>query len=243
MTLYGLAHHFYWELKSIDEGLFRIVVDKEKKEQLMQEAEDTSGLSLEAITELEQGVDRQIQAGWVAASEREISINALREEIRFHRQFAAANSAIQLSQKHIRIPKESGIIDRLLKATNPEQIRQICRDAVVPVAEKDSAGSIKEIMRPNWSISSASMLPSMLTQYASEFLAAKKDLRFPKSGRPTSRLKKLWFLSRALAGAVYGIEVRTAINRVGSMRPDEIADLTRLSKRTRRPRKAAKRRI
>lgn len=70
-----------------------------------------------------------------------------------------------------------------------------------------------------------------LGQYACEFIAARKDTRFLRStDRPTSRLKQLWFLSRALAGALYGVGTRTAMNLVGSMRPEQMFEESREGK-------------
>lgn len=61
-----------------------------------------------------------------------------------------------------------------------------------------------------------------MSQFAEEFVEAKRDPRYPRSNRPSNQLKQLWFLSRALAGAVYGVKTRTAINLVGSMRPERV---------------------
>jgi hypothetical protein len=240
--LYGLAHHLYWELKTVQEGFWRIVVDRKKQERLMRESEDTSRLTAESIAELGKGVDRQIQAGWLPASERENRIRELREDIEFHRQFAGANSARELSQKAVPVRGESDIISELLKASAPAQIRKICADAFITPEVKDEFGEVREVRVPNWPISGSSFLPSSLSQHAADFIEAKNDPRFPKSGRPTSRLKQLWFLSRALAGAVHGLKTRTAINLIGSVRPDETAQLSKLTKRARRPKKAAKKR-
>ena len=83
---------------------------------------------------------------------------------------------------------------------------------------------------PNWPIAAGSVLPMYLSQHAAEFIAAKHDKRFPLSDRPTSQLKQLWFLSRALAAALYGVKLRTAINLVGSKRPEEVFEESRAAK-------------
>ena len=70
-------------------------------------------------------------------------------------------------------------------------------------------GETRLVVASKWPISVTSPLPMYLSQYADEFIAAKKDPRFPRSGRPTSQLKQFWFLSRVLAGALYGIKPRT----------------------------------
>jgi len=236
--LYGLAQHFYWEFQSIVEPPFRLYVDRKKEEQLLHEVEKFAALSPEDLAEFEQDVGKQIQRGWLPENRREDRIRELKEEIEFSRRFAGENAARELSEKVIKIRREPEIIDDLLRATSPDQIREICADAITSIEEKSISGETQETLRPNWPISGASLLPSSLAQYASQFVAAKNDPRFPKSGRPTSRKKQLWFLSRALAGAACGITTRTAINLIGSVRPDESADPTKLSKHTRHSNRA-----
>lgn len=238
--LYGLAQHFYWEFQSIVEPPFRIFVDRKKEEQLLLEVERYAPLSREELAGIEQDVDRQIQRGWCPENRREDRIRELREEIEFSRRFAGENEARELSEKAVKIRREPEIIDDLLGATSPDQIREICSDAFIPRLERNLEGELQEVLRPNWPISGASLLPSSLAQYASQFIEAKKDPRFPKSGRPTSRKKQLWFLSRALAGATCGISTRTAINLVGSLRPDEGENPAKLSKRPRHSNRATK---
>jgi hypothetical protein len=241
-TLYALAHHFYWELKTVQEGFHKIIVDRKKHALLMQELEITSKLNAEAMARLKQGIDRNIQVGNIPENERESRLLEMKEEIEFHRKFTGSNSAIEVSQKRVRVPGDSDVIDDLLNAKTPDRIREICADAFITRRVESEPGNVLEFQMPNWPISSLSRLPSSLSQYASEFIEAKNDLRFPKSGRPTSRLKQLWFLSRALAGIAHGLSVRTAINRLGSVRPDEGTMLSKLSKRSRRRKKATRKR-
>ena len=240
--LYALAHHFYWELKTIDEGLFRSRVGREKRELLIRESEESARLNAQELAELERGVRRQIQAGWLPENQREDRIRELKEDFEFERRFVGRNAAMELSSKPIKIPPEPEVIDDLLNAKASDQIKKICRDAFTTSKVKDETGETIEVAIPNWTISGSSLLPRSLSQFASEFIEAKSDPRFPTSGRPTSRLKQLWFLSRALAGAVHGLRTRTAINLIGSVRPDETIQLSELTKRTRRSKKAAKKR-
>ena len=237
LTLYALAKHFYGELMTLQEGLgWRIVIDEAKHERLMKEAEETSLLCAEALTRVETGIDRQIQLGYLPAHERESRIHAEKESIEFSLRFAGLNSARDSSKKFVRVPGEPKIIEKLLNAKKQDQVRKICADAFTHLDEYVS-GEIVEVRRPNWPISDFSLLPEKLSQYASEFIEAKNDPRFPASDRPTSRQRQLWFIARALAGAVHGISTRTAINQIGSVRPDEAVEF---SKRTRRPKKTRK---
>jgi hypothetical protein len=238
-TLYELARHFYGELKTLQDGLgSRIVLDRPKLERLMKRVEVASQLGAEALTRFEELVDQDIRRGFIAPNERDRQLNQIRESIEFNRRFAGSEHAADLSQKLVPIPGEPEVLDKLLNAKRPDQIKKICADAFATYVEETMPGEVVEVRRPNWPISQFSRLPDCLSQYATEFIDAKNDPRFPKSGRPTSRQKQMWFLSRALAGAIHGLSTRTSINLIGSVRPDEISVLTKISKRTRKPKKA-----
>src|SRR5579872_3091782 len=121
------------------------------------------------------------------------------------------------AQKEIKLPGEPDVIKVLLDPnTTPEQIREVCKDAVMP--RTVTIGSETRIVEVSaWPIPSGDPFPTYLAQFAEQYVDALSDPRFPRSDRPSSRLKQFWFLSRALAGALYGISPRTAINLVGSM--------------------------
>jgi hypothetical protein len=138
---------------------------------------------------------------------------------------------------NIRVPGEPDIIDSFLRATTPKEIATICEDAFSTRRIKIGVGLEKEVQVPNWPISPGSILPSSLSEFAAEFIAAKNDSRFPRSSRRTSRAKQLWFLSRALAGAVQGISTRTAINLIGSRRPDQMVEFSKGRRRTKNTRR------
>jgi hypothetical protein len=141
------------------------------------------------------------------------------------------------SRSLVRVPGEPKIIDKLLKADSPDRIRKLCDGAFLPPQQfTDENGEVYKVPRPAWPISGESLLPKCLSDHAEQFIEARKDSRFPKSGRPTSRLKQLWFLSRALSGAVHGIATRTVINQIGSVRPDEVVKLSKITKQIRTPR-------
>lgn len=231
-TLYAYATHFYWDLKNLQEGAgWRAAVNWSNREKLTREVEESSRLTPDEIAEEQKRVNEQIQRWNLPPSIGDSQLAHFIGEIEEHRRLAGQTAAWEASEKWVKVPGAPDIIERLLKARTPDRIRKLCADAFIPV---------QGIMRPNWPISGESKLPSSLSQFATEFIEAKNDPRFPTSGRPTSRLKQLWFLSRALAGAVHGLRTRTAINLIGSVRPDEEAQLSKLTKRARRPKKAAK---
>jgi hypothetical protein len=147
-----------------------------------------------------------------------------------------------MSEREVKIPAEPKLVNKLLSAATPEEIAKICSGAFVSVNEKSFSGEPIQVLRSNWPISDGSLLPSSLTQYAAQFLEAKRDTRFPKSERPTTRKKQMWFLSVALAGAVCGVRTRTAINRIGSFMPEHNQDLAQLAQKSRTSKKTKKRR-
>jgi hypothetical protein len=109
-----------------------------------------------------------------------------------------------------RTPGDPDVLRQLLDPNqNPEQLRQL---------SKTDAG--------NWPISLGSMFPEDLGKHAESWIKALNDPRFPggrsSQKRPSNERKQLWFLARALAGTVYGIEPSTAVAVVGSMRPEEL---------------------
>src|SRR5205823_14793652 len=88
-----------------------------------------------------------------------------------------------------------------------------------------------------WPIAVGSTFPGYLSQHAEQYVAALRDARFPRcdvSSRPSTRLKQFWFLSRALAGALFEVRTRTAINLVGSLRPEQIFRQSREAKPSRK---------
>jgi hypothetical protein len=237
-TLYLLAEHLYQEFKGVQEGNgWRLVLDEQKFARLRIEKEKSARLSAVSVNRLKQHLDKQIELGYLTASEKLSRLREMTDGIEFSRRFAGLNAARDLSQKLVKIGQPE-IIEALVGARTPDQIQKICEDAFMISHEKDGlTGEPIDVQRPAWPISENSELPSLLIKHSSEFIEATRDPRFPKSGRPTSRLKQLWFLSRALAGAVHGISVRTSINRIGSVRPDEAVQF---SKRARSPRQARK---
>jgi hypothetical protein len=235
-TLYSFAHLFYWDFRRIAEGHSRARFDENTYEKLAKEIDKMElRLAPEQWAQIEAKADEEVRSGRWEESERDRWVRdredswllAIREDFR--------QRAAEESTRQLKVPGEPEIIASLLEAETPDQVREICKDAFAEVNCKIAPGVFKELTLPNWPIPVGSPLPSYLSQYASEFIAARKDPRFPKSTtRPTSRLKQIWFLSRALAGALYGIKTRTAINLVGSVRPEESFRQSRAAKSVRK---------
>jgi len=241
-TLYAFAHDFYWQFRQIREGYFRWKFDEEEYKGLAAEIESQRiQLSDDQNLAIARAVIKEVQDGRLPEAEKEARLRELAAGNRlvtrewFHRE--AADEA----RKQVKVPGRPDVMKALLQARTPEEVRTICEDAFVSRTIR-IGGITKEVRMPNWPIPVGSPLPRYLSEYASEFLAAKSDLRFPKStARPSSRLKQLWFLSRALAGALYGVRTRTAINLVGSMRPEQLFEESRDGKPARKRMRARRR--
>ena len=89
---------------------------------------------------------------------------------------------------------ERALWHRLLDATTPEEVRAVCDESEFWLNPKRGA----------------TLFHDALSQYAEDFLNAKRDSRWPKTDRPTSRGRRIRFLARSMAGISMGISIRTA---------------------------------
>ena len=239
-ALYAFAHQFYWDFRRLAEGGSRWRFDKRKYEQLAGEPDKaTLQLSEEQKARAEEIVEEEIQSGRLTEAERKNRLRDIEEGQLYATRVGLRFEAAEEARKQLRIPGEMDVLEALLDPKNtPERIREICKDAFVLRTVEIETGVFREVEVRNWPIATGSVLPSYLSQYAQEFVAALKDRRFPRcdvSRRPTNRLKQLWFLSRALAGALFGMKTRTAINLVGSKRPEQVFQESRGARPVRKP--------
>ena len=238
-TLYAFAHQFYWDFRRIAEGRTRFRFDKERFAKLEARIGRLNlRVSAENKKHIEKLANEEVRSKRVSQSEKAAWIeNAMSSQIGADR-YWLVDRAADRCRRSVPVPGEPDVIADLLAARTIRQVRRICADAFTE-GERQFEPEITRVVRlPNWPISVGSVLPSNLSKYAEEFLAAKSDARFPKSNtRPSTRLKQIWFLSRALAGALFGIKTRTAINLVGSKTPDTIFEESRAAKSPRKRRK------
>jgi len=240
-TLYVFAHQFYWDFRRIDEGTVRWWFDRKKFQQLTDGLDDGSLIDNEDRARYRQRVDEEIRTGGLDPFQREQRLRDIEDAEKFGRHDWYSRAAAEEARREIKIPGEPDVIKVLLNPNStPEQVREVCKDAVMTRIFEVESG-VREAEVAAWPISFGSMFPTYLSQYAEEYVAALRDPRFPRcdiSMRPSSRLKQLWFLSRALAGALFGVKTRTAINLVGSMRPEQMFYESRSGKPARKQRKS-----
>jgi hypothetical protein len=237
-TLYTFAHQFYWDFRRLAGGSQRAWFDGRAYKQLetaIEQADlDPTDRQNARIQEV---LEEEIQSGRVKPTQRDTGLEQARESQGAVNRLSLRRRAAEVATTTKRIPGDLAVLDALLKADTPERVREICNDAYATTTLEVEPGVIREVPTMNWPLPYGSMLPLYLSQYAAEFLTAKDDARYPKSVRPSSRLRQLWFLSRALAGAVFGVSTRTAINLVGSTRPEETFEDSRGAKPARRKRR------
>ena len=237
-SLYVFAHQFYWHFRLLAEGKVRWRFDEKKYRQLSEGLEDIPLVDDEDRKRHQQIVDEEIRTGRLDASQREERLLYIADSELQVRRESYRREATQAAQIGIKVPGEPDFIKLLLDPNMiPEQVREICKDALMIRTLEVGPGVMKDVEVPAWPIPVGSPLPTYLSQYAEQYVEALRDPRFPRcdiSVRPSNRLKQFWFLSRALAGAVFGVATRTAINLVGSLRPEEIFEESRDAKRARK---------
>lgn len=239
-TLYTFAHQFYWEFRSLAEGTSRWKVDREKYEKLTQDADSKSFIDDEDRARHRHKVEEEIRNGVLESDHTEERLREIADAETLARREWFRREAIDEARKEIKFRGEKDVVEVLLNPNStPDDIRDICKEAFM--TQSVTIGSeTREVEIPAWPISVGSTLPTYLSQYADQYIAALRDPRFPKcdvADRPSTRLKQFWFLSRALAGALYGVTARTAINLVGSLRPEQMFANSRYAKPTRTRRK------
>jgi len=241
-ALYAIAHMFYWEFRRIAEGRPRRFLDKAKLAKLDNKTDRAKlRLSPGRRARLDQMADAEIRSGRLDPIEKNKWLGNAQEAEQSGRRSQLRRLLAERATKHSKFPGEPDVIKTLLDPkTSPQQVRELCKEAFMTMTVDVEHGVTKEVEVPAWPILSGSTLPHYLSLHAEEYVAALRDPRFPDcdvSVRPTNRLKQLWFLSRALAGAIYGVKTRTALNLVGSKRPEEVFEESGAAKPARKQKK------
>jgi hypothetical protein len=225
-SLYPFAHEFYWDFRSLAEGARRWVYDARKYAQLTEGVDSMQFIREEDQARHQKIVDEEIELGRLDPSLREARLADIADGENMVRRDSYRRHAAEASRTDIKVPPELDVVRVLLnRGTTAEQLRALCTNAHMPRTLNG-----KEAQVEAWPITPGSTLPMYLSQFAEQYVAALNDRRFPRcdvNERPSTRLKQLWFLSRALAGAVYGVSTRTAINLVGSLRPEQMLSVLR----------------
>jgi hypothetical protein len=239
--LYSVAEEFYRDFKALLEGRKETIFDRDIYEQLTQSLRTGSNLNEAEQREFNHR-EQEIRSARLAEAEKEKRLDRLQRKFQgrwIDREFG---NAFDQARRTARTPGQPIVARSLLRATSPEQVRQICKKAVaterIPIEDPEQGApaivGFVEAETLMWPIPYNSRLFTSLYRHPEEFIHAKNDPRFPRSDRPSNQLKQIWFLSRALAGALHGLAPRTAIELVGSKRPEQIIRDSRAGKATRK---------
>lgn len=231
-----------WDFRRLAEGRSRQFLDRTKREQLDRKVEKARlQLSRGRKARLEQMAEEEIRNGRLNPIEKDQWLRNAEESERLVRRVSLHQLLAERFTKRLKFRAEPEVLETLLDPkTSPEQVREICKDAFMTRTFEIEPGVTKDVEVPAWPIMVGSVLPGYLSEHAEEYVAALQDRRFPScdvSRRPSNQLKQLWFLSRALAGAICGVKTRTAINLVGSKRPEQVFEESRAAKPVRKQRK------
>jgi hypothetical protein len=238
-SLYAMAHMFYWDFRRLADGTTRYLFDKKKYIALEEQVWETNiELTPEQKHRAREAADEEIAQGRCRGEDREKRILEIENSQRSATQESLRLEAVEESKTIKKIPTEPGLIETLLRRNvTADEIRKVCKSAFMSRRVEVEPGRFKEIEVNAWPIPPGDPFPNYLSQFAEQYVSALNDPRFPScdvSIRPTSRLKQFWFLSRALAAAVLGVSTRTALNLVGSLRPEETFEQSNYAKPKRR---------
>jgi hypothetical protein len=240
-SLYAFAHQFYWDFRRLAEGSRRWRHDPKLYEELTVNLDALSLVGDEDRVRHEQLADEEIRMGRLEPSRKEEGIRHIADSELAVRRETYRRNAGEASTREIKIPGEGDVLKVLLDpGTTPQQIRVLCESAHMKRRFEIEPGVMREVEVPAWPIPPGSPFPGYMSQFAEQYVEALRDPRFPRcdvATRPSSQLKQFWFLSRALAGALFGVTTRTAINLVGSLRPEQVFEESRGAKPTRRQRR------
>jgi len=229
--IFQLAAWLYRDLLSLAEGTTR---EWSNRKLLEEEARMAAPLLDDADrAHIVQLVDSEIAGGKLEEDQRKERIATLEAGLLRIKALDRRRVTADRAWQEKKVPADREVLKQLLRAKDAKRIQSICKDAYTVRREK-IRGEEREIRVVNWPIQEGSLFPEYLTRFADQFIEAKSDPRFPRSTRPSNQLKQIWFLARALAGAVNGVKPRTAINLVGSMRPEQIFEESRAGKPARR---------
>jgi hypothetical protein len=229
--LYFLAQELYGDFTRLAEGKTRLWFDHREYARLKAEPiGEPISFSPSEEARLQETVEQEILMGRTKVWQKADRTLALRRsESVWVRNYLAQDDAM----RRIKVPGQLDVLQVLMSPnTTPDQIRETCEEALM--SRRVTIGlETQEVTIPAWPIALGSVLPRYLSDYAEQFTAAKGHPRFPHcniSSRPTNQSKQFWFLARALAGAVFGVKTRTAINLVGATRPEQVFDYSRDAK-------------
>jgi hypothetical protein len=107
--------------------------------------------------------------------------------------------AAEKARKEIKVRGEPDVIKILLDLnTTPEQVRALCGEAFMNRRVEVEAGVVRDVKIPAWPIPSGSALPTYLSQYAEQYVAALHDVRAMEEQSPMAAAETVLQLPKSL---------------------------------------------
>jgi hypothetical protein len=189
--------------------------DRAKYERLKKVRADLTGKEKTKFEEREE----MIGNGRLTPAQREAKFRRLERDVALARDLRACDLAYSSSRTKAERRAKPEAIQNLLEATKPEQVHEICNTLLGPVKyrvfDPRTLKSLKKRLTVYGDFSET------ISYYAEQFIAAKNHARYPHGRVRNSTMKeRLWFLSRAIAGAAHERDIGTAIRLLGSKRPE-----------------------
>jgi len=170
--------------------------------------------------------EEMIRAARLTPAERHERLLKLERDMEWSKFDKTLNFAYERSRKKSPRFAKPHFIRDLFVATTPERVREIV-EATLPSTFHVLKPTVDGFNKGRWMVL-RSDFSQTLHYFAETFIAAKNHPRFPRGRvRRSTMQEQFWFISRAIAGAVHGIGIRSAIELVGAGRPEEVQVPTR----------------
>src|SRR5438128_702144 len=166
-TLYAVAYQFYWDFRRLSEGRSRWFFDKNKHKQLERQAQEAElHLTDEQQARAQEVVEEEIMSGRLKENDRENRIRDIEDGQLFATRAGLFFDAAEEARREVKIPGEPNVVEALLDPNStPEQVRAICKDALMSRTLEVEPGVFREVEVPAWPIAVGSTLPGYLSQH------------------------------------------------------------------------------
>src|SRR5512143_1021435 len=88
-SLYTFAHQFYWDLRSVQEGLFKFATNKQLRDRLLRDAEAVQVSKKEEIEKFQPHFSRLVEKGYASEADRNRLAGEWADDLKFQVQWAA----------------------------------------------------------------------------------------------------------------------------------------------------------
>jgi len=141
-ALYAFAHQFYWDLKRINEGYFQWKLDEQEYKQLTDGLEHQKmQLSHEQDVAIARVIVREVREGRIPQSEMEKRLKDAAAGNREANRMSLYEEADELARKQVKVSGKPEVIEALIKACAPADIRNMIAAFLDQPADHQVGGS------------------------------------------------------------------------------------------------------